>query len=140
MFYAASLIPKKSCDRIKTNRGDSDQLARLCRAGELTAIHMPDPEDEAVRDLVRARFAAMTDQRQARNRLKGFQLRLGGRYTGKSSWNDAPLPFPGAGFLAFQRSTWITSDWVLRTRASVFHWLRRWRPNARPGSPEASAG
>lgn len=50
---------------------------------------MPDQEDEAVRDLVRARFAAMTDQRQGRNRLKGFLLRLGLRYTGKSSWNDA---------------------------------------------------
>ena len=86
---APSLIPKKASDRIKTNRRDADQLARLYRAGELTAIHVPDQEDEAVRDLVRARFAAMTDQRQARNRLKGFLLRLGFRYTGRSSWNDA---------------------------------------------------
>ena len=86
---APSLIPKKASDRVKTDRRDADQLARLHRAGELTTIHVPDQEDEAVRDLIRARFAALTDQRQARNRLKGFLLRLGFRYTGKSSWNDA---------------------------------------------------
>jgi len=88
-LVAPSLIPKKASDRVKTDRRDADQLARLYRAGELTAIHVPDQEDEAIRDLVRARFGAMTDQRQARNRLKGFLLRLGFRYTGKSSWNDA---------------------------------------------------
>jgi transposase len=88
-IVAPSLIPKKASDRVKTDRRDADQLARLHRAGELTTIHVPDQEDEAVRDLVRARFSAMTDQRQARNRLKGFLLRLGFRYTGKSSWNDA---------------------------------------------------
>jgi len=86
---APSLIPKKASDRVKTDRRDADQLARLYRAGELTAIHVPDQLDEAIRDLVRARTSAMTDQRQARNRLKGFLLRLGFRYTGKSSWNDA---------------------------------------------------
>jgi transposase len=73
---------------VKTDRRDADQLARLYRAGELTAIRVPDQEDEAIRDLVRARTAAVRDQRQARNRLKGFLLRLGFRYTGKSSWND----------------------------------------------------
>jgi transposase len=84
-----SLVPKKPSDRVKTDRRDADQLARLYRAGELTAIHIPDPEDEGVRDLVRARTAALVDQRKARNRLKGFLLRLGFRYTGKSSWTDA---------------------------------------------------
>ena len=58
-------------------------------AGELAAIHVPDQEDEAIRDLIRCRTAAVNDQRQARNRLKGFLLRLGFRYTGKSSWTDA---------------------------------------------------
>ena len=85
---APSLIPKRASDRVKTNRRDADQLARLYRAGELTLIHIPDQEDEAVRDLVRARTAAVVDQRKARNRLKGFLLRLGFRYTGKSSWNE----------------------------------------------------
>jgi transposase len=86
---APSLIPKKASDRVKTDRRDAQQLARLYRAGELTAIYVPDEEDEAMRDLVRARHAAVIDQRKARQRLKGFLLRLGFRYTGKSSWNDA---------------------------------------------------
>lgn len=86
---APSLIPKKSSDKVKTDRRDADQLARLHRAGELTPIHVPDQEDEAVRDLIRARHSAMDDLRKARHRLKGFLLRLGYRYTGKSSWNDA---------------------------------------------------
>jgi len=86
---APSLIPKKASDKVKTDRRDADQLARLFRAGELTPIHIPDQEDEAVRDLIRARHSAMEDLRKARHRLKGFLLRLGFRYTGKSSWNDA---------------------------------------------------
>lgn len=86
---APSLIPKKASDRVKTDRRDAEQLARLYRAGELTAIYVPDEEDEAIRDLVRARTCAMVSQRKARQRLKGFLLRLGFRYTGKSSWNDA---------------------------------------------------
>lgn len=48
-----SLIPKKASDRVKTDRRDAEQLARLFRAGELTAIHVPDQEDEAIRDLIR---------------------------------------------------------------------------------------
>jgi transposase len=86
---APSLIPRKASDKVKTDRRDADQLARLHRAGELTPIHVPDQEDEAVRDLIRARHSAMDDLRKARHRLKGFLLRLGFRYTGKSSWNDA---------------------------------------------------
>jgi transposase len=83
-----SLIPKKASDRVKTDRRDADQLARLYRAGELSPIRVPDQEDEAIRDLIRARTTAVHDQRRARNRLKGFLLRLGFRYTGKTSWND----------------------------------------------------
>jgi transposase len=86
---APSLIPRKASDKVKTDRRDADQLARLFRAGELTAIRVPDQEDEAIRDLIRARHAAVDDLRKARHRLKGFLLRLGFRYTGKSSWNDA---------------------------------------------------
>lgn len=86
---APSLVPKKASDKVKTDRRDADQLARLHRAGELTAIHVPDQEDEAVRDLLRARHSAMDDLRKARHRLKGFLLRLGFRYTGRSSWTEA---------------------------------------------------
>jgi len=86
---APSLIPKKASNRVKTDRRDAEQLARLYRAGELTPIYVPDQEDEAVRDLVRSRAAASNDQRIARQRLKSFLLRLGFRYSGKTSWNDA---------------------------------------------------
>ncbi len=86
---APSLIPKKASDRVKTNRRDSDSLARLFRAGELTGIYVPDAADEAVRDLVRCREAARIEQLKARQRLKGFLLRHGFRYAGQSSWTEA---------------------------------------------------
>ena len=88
-IVSPSLVPKKASNRVKTDRRDAEQLARLFRAGELTAIYVPDQEDEAVRDLIRARTATMDDQRKARHRLKGFLLRLGFRYGGKTSWNAA---------------------------------------------------
>jgi transposase len=90
---APSLIPTKASDRVKTDRRDARQLARLFRAGELTAIYVPDEEDEAVRDLVRARDRAMMDQCKARLRLKAFLLRLGHRYLGKGNWSDAHLRY-----------------------------------------------
>jgi transposase len=90
---APSLIPTKASDRVKTDRRDAQQLARLFRAGELTAIYVPDEEDEAVRDLVRGRDRAMMDQSKARLRLKAFLLRLGHRYLGKGNWSDAHLRY-----------------------------------------------
>jgi transposase len=90
---APSLIPTKASDRVKTDRRDAQQLARLFRAGELTAIYVPDEEDEAVRDLVRARDRAMTDQCKARLRLKAFLLRLGHRYLGRGNWSEAHLRY-----------------------------------------------
>ena len=67
---APSKIPRKPGDRVKTDRRDADQLARLYRAGELTAIHVPDPQDEAVRDLIRARYQVSRQQHRARQQLK----------------------------------------------------------------------
>lgn len=93
VVVAPSLIPTKASDRVKTDRRDAQQLARLFRAAELTAIYIPDEEDEAVRDLVRARDRAMVDQRKARQRLKGFLLRLGHRYLGKGNWSAAHLRY-----------------------------------------------
>jgi transposase len=90
---APSLIPTKASDRVKTDRRDAQQLARLFRAGELTTIYVPDEEDEAVRDLVRARDRAMTDQGKARLRLKAFLLRLGHRYLGRGNWSEAHLRY-----------------------------------------------
>jgi transposase len=86
---APSLIPKKPGERIKTDRRDALKLARLHRAGELTAVHVPDASDEAMRDLCRARTDAVQDLRRGRAQLKAFLLRNGYRYTGKSAWTEA---------------------------------------------------
>ena len=86
-------MPKKSGDRVKTDRRDAVKLARLHRAGELTGIHIPDPRDEAIRDLIRARTDAVTDRRDNRHRLKAFLLRHGYKYAGKSSWTEPHLRY-----------------------------------------------
>lgn len=76
---APTLVPKKSGERVKTDRRDAVKLARCYRAGELTPIWVPDREHEALRDLVRAREAAKHDQHRARQRLSKFLLRSGKR-------------------------------------------------------------
>lgn len=86
---APSKTPKGSAERVKTDRRDAVKLARLHRAGELTAVHVPDERDEAIRDLCRARTDAVYDQRSARQQLKSFLLRHGYRYSGKSPWSEA---------------------------------------------------
>jgi transposase len=93
IVVAPSLVPKKSGDRVKTDRRDAVKLARLHRAGELTAIYIPDERDEAIRDLIRSRSDAIADQRGSRYRLKGFLLRHGYKYSGKSSWTPAHLRY-----------------------------------------------
>lgn len=77
---APSLIPKRSGVRIKTDRSDARNLARLHRAGELTSVRVPTPAEEAVRDLVRAREEIKADRRIARQRIHSFLLRHGKRY------------------------------------------------------------
>ena len=86
---APSLIPKKAGDRVKTDRRDSLMLARLYRAGELTAVWVPDGAQEALRDLTRAREDMKHLQRQAKQRLLAFLLRHGRSYSGKSNWTLA---------------------------------------------------
>jgi transposase len=88
---APSLIPKKAGDKVKTDKRDAIQLARLFRAGELTPVYVPNREDEAIRDLSRAREDAMLIQKSARQRLKSFLLRHDIRYQGKTSWTEAHL-------------------------------------------------
>ena len=86
---APSLVPVRAGDRVKTNRRDAVTLARLHRAGELTAVWVPDPTHEAMRDLVRARTAAMETVRRARQQLQGFLLRHGRVFTGRKAWSPA---------------------------------------------------
>jgi transposase len=84
---APSLIPKKPGDRVKTNRRDAVGLAKLLRAGELTAVWVPDRHHEAMRDLTRARETAMLDLRTKRQQIAAFLLRQGLHYPdGKRAW------------------------------------------------------
>jgi transposase len=97
LVVAPSLIPKKAGDRVKTNRRDAKALARLLRAGELTAVWVPDERHEAMRELTRARAAAVADLRAKRQQVTALLLRLGRHYAGKKTWGKAHL-------------TWLTNQ------------------------------
>lgn len=86
---APSMIPRKSGARIKNDRRDARMLARLHRAGELTAVYVPDEQDEAMRDLSRAREDAVISTRKAKQHVKAFLLRNGVVYSGRSRWSKA---------------------------------------------------
>jgi len=83
IVVAPSQIPRKPGDRVKTDRGDAVMLASLHRAGQLTPAWVPDASHEAMRDLVRARAAAVASGKAARQQLLGFLLRHGRRFEGK---------------------------------------------------------
>jgi transposase len=86
LVAAPALIPRRPGDRIKCDRRDALTLARLFRAGELTAIRVPDVDDEAMRDLTRAREDAVNVERAAKQRTAAFLLRHRRRYPGKTTW------------------------------------------------------
>jgi len=95
---APTLVPKKAGDRVKTDRRDALKLARCYRAGDLTAVWVPDAAHEALRDLVRARGASKKDQLRARHRLSKFLLRQGRRPPeGVKAWTQKYM-------------TWVKSD------------------------------
>jgi transposase len=85
---APALIPRKPGERVKTNRRDARKLAELGRAGLLTTVQPPTPEDEAVRDLARARDDAREDRQRSRHRLGKLLLRRGLHYSGRN-WTRA---------------------------------------------------
>jgi len=86
LVVAPALIPTKAGDRVKTDRRDSLNLARLYRAGELTAVWVPDGAQEDLRDLTRAREDMKHFEKQAKQRLQGFLLRHGKDYGGETNW------------------------------------------------------
>jgi transposase len=88
---APSLIPRKPGDRVKADRRDAVTLARLLRSGDLSSIWVPTVDDEAGRDLSRAREDAMRDLKRSKVRLKAFLLRPDIRYEGRANWNAAHL-------------------------------------------------
>jgi transposase len=91
IVVAPSLIPKKAGDRVKTNRRDALGMVTQFRAGELTAVWVPDPAHEAMRDLVRARGAAVEDLRRKRQHISSLLLRLGLAYAGKKTWTKTHM-------------------------------------------------
>ncbi|OFW19234.1 MAG: IS110 family transposase [Acidobacteria bacterium RIFCSPLOWO2_02_FULL_65_29] len=131
------LTPRSNADRVKTDRRDCLKLARLARAGELTAIHVPDAADEAMRDLVRAREDAVIAQRQVRQRLGALLLRNDIRYSRKTAWTAAhrrwiaELKLPhGAQHIAFEEYVQAVEEAgtrIERLAAAIREELSRWR-------------
>jgi transposase len=92
IVVAPSLIPKRPGDRVKTNRRDALSLVKLLRAGELTAVWVPDRHHEAIRDLTRARGTAVMDLRSKRQQVSAFLLRRGLHYCeGRQTWTKAHM-------------------------------------------------
>lgn len=101
---APGLVPRNATDRIKTDRRDALHLAEALRAGTLTPVRLPTRAEEAFRDLVRARTAAVEDQTRVRHRVKSTLLR----------WGVAVLS---------DRRAWTTS---------YLRWVRQWKPEEAP--------
>jgi len=112
IIVAPSKVPRQPGDRVKTDRRDADQLARLLRAGELTGIYVPDPQDEAVRDLIRARYQVQKQQHRARQQLKMFLLRHNVRYAGTKPWTAAHLRFLATVKLPFAEQQFVFQEMV----------------------------
>lgn len=91
IVVAPSLIPQKPGDRVKTNRRDALSLAKQLRAGDLTAVWVPDERHEAMRDLSRVRGAAVEDLRGKRQQVSSFLLRHGLHYPGQKTWTRAHM-------------------------------------------------
>ena len=137
LVVAPSLIPRKSGDRVKTDRRDALQLARLLRSGDLTSVYVPTIEDEAIRDLSRAREDAVIDLKAARQRLKSFLLRLGLHYVGRADWNDAhrrylsrvvcPTPAQQIVFQEYLRAIDEHAERLNRIEQHLVEFLPGWR-------------
>jgi len=94
---APSQLPPKAGARVKPDRREARQLAGLLRSGDLTPLSVRGVEEEAIRDVVRAREDALKDLKAAKVRLKAFLLRQAMRYAGRATWGPAPLRGLAAG-------------------------------------------
>ena len=112
-MIAPSLIPRRPGERIKTNRRDAVKLARLYRAGELTEIWTPDEAHEAMRDLVRAREAAVKDRTRKRQEIRSFLLRIGKIYPGKKAWGTRCFKWLHELSLAWPAHTAVLHEMIL---------------------------
>lgn len=134
---APSLIPRRPGDRVKTDRRDGERLAELARAGELKPIWIPRPEDEAIRDLARAREDAVNARTQARHQLKGFLLRHGLRYPAKTAWSKGFYRWLGTlnfehspaqtSFTEYQLAVQAADERVARLSGALERSIEGWR-------------
>jgi len=134
---APSHIGKKPGAPFKTDKRDACTLARLLRAGDLTPVYVPEPTDEAIRDLCRARTDAVDDLRRCRLRLKSFLLRHGYHYQGKANWSqphmrylrELVLPHPAMKAILEEYLQGIDAahQRVQRIEASMLTLLETWR-------------
>lgn len=134
---APSLIPRKPGDRVKTDKRDALMLARLARSGDLTPVYVPEVSDEAIRDLARAREAALNELNAARFRLKALLLRNDIRYAGRANWSAehlrwlARLVFPTpAQQIVFQESVRTVTErteLLRRLEAELLEQAKTWR-------------
>ena len=114
---APSLVPKKPGDRVKTNRRDAVSLAKLLRAGELTAVWVPDEGHEAMRDLTRARDTAVNDLRAKRQQVSALLLRLGRHYPHKrTTWTKAHMNWLASQKFAYPQQRFVFEEMMLAMR------------------------
>jgi transposase len=134
---APSLVPKRPGDKVKTDRRDAVTIAQRLRSGDLTAVDVPRIEDEAIRDLCRARDAARVTLKAAKQRLKSFLLRHGLHYVGRTDWNDAHKRYlaqvvcpTAAPQIVFQESMHAVDEQVerlARLEKELFELAPNWR-------------
>lgn len=134
---APSLIPKKPGDKVKTDKRDALKLAKLIKDEELTPIYVPEPEDEAIRDLSRARETAMKDLKDAKFQLKGLFLRNNITCKVKDNWShqhlrwltELVLPHPSQQIVLQEMIQTITEriKRVERLVNELTHQAKQWR-------------
>jgi transposase len=134
---APALIPKKSGDRIKTDRRDAAKLAAMHRAGELTAVYVPNQQDEALRDLVRTRGDIQKALRAVKQQINAFLLRHAIHYSGKTKWSKAHLnwlanikmPYPAqqVALTEYLDMMTTTADRVERIGQQIQAFYHSWR-------------
>jgi transposase len=134
---APSRLPKKPGDRVNTDRRDAVQLARLMRSGDLTPVSVPEIEDEAIRDLARAREEAIRERKAAKNRLKAVLLRQDIRDAGRAHWGPAhlrwlsevvgPTPAQQIVFQEYVRAVSEHHERLQRLEAELHDQVQAWR-------------
>ena len=134
---AVTKTPRRPGDRVKTDRRDALSLARYLRSAELTAVHIPDVRDEAIRDLSRTREDAVRSRLKARQQLKALLLRQGHRYEGKTSWTVAHQrylgqiafehPAQGIAFAEYRNAVTEADERVTRLTEALRAQVQSWR-------------